>query len=98
MNNSWLQDKHYVIMITNFLEKVAKVEQVKDQRLYWDILKMQLWRETVRYAVNSARKNKQHSTDLEEEITQLEHCISEEELPNKEVIETYNSVKKSGWH
>ena len=87
MNNSLLQEKEYVTMITNFLEQTTEEGEDIDQRLHWDVLKMQLWRETLKYAVNRARKSRQQSADLEEEITFLEHRISEDEACSDETIE-----------
>ena len=94
MNNSLLQEEEYVNLITQLAVKLVK-EEVKDQdpRLTWDVMKMQLRRETIDYSIRRSKKKKKHRAELMEEIQTLERELSETEHPSDELTGNYHSLK-----
>jgi len=95
MNNSLLEDPEYTEMMSEYLSNYeVPNEKDQDARLSWDVLKMEIRRETVIFSVRRARKIREYRDKLLEDLQQAEINLDKGTLDDEELLQTYNSLKE----
>ena len=95
-NNSLCNDVEYV---KSMKEEIARLklrlsEEITDDRLLWDYMKMEIGSFTRKYSKKKAKDRKERVTRLEKEILELEEEIQKRPSNrNKDLIESLTSKK-----
>ena len=89
-NNSLLRDDEYVNDLrTNINAYNAKYENIDDQGLKWDLIKMEIRGFTVKYAKMKAKKRKNEEVELLNKINELQQKLESNPNNNQSLNELY---------
>jgi hypothetical protein len=93
LNTSLLGDKEYLKRINDLIEECKiKYVDVKDARLKWDVIKMDVRGSTISYSSYKAKQKRQLEQTLTKEILELDIAISR--IPNEDLNQRYNTACK----
>lgn len=63
-------------------------------RLSWDVLKMKIRRESIRYSFGTAKIRNKFKKNLQKEIKEVETCLAESTTPNQIDMDNFLALKK----
>ena len=90
INNSLLRDDEYVNdLCTNINAYNAKYENIDDQDLKWDLIKMEIRGFTVKYAKMKAKKRKNEEVELQNKINELQQKLERNPNNNQSLNKLY---------
>ena len=95
-NNSLVEDNEYVELIEeNYAAILEKYSDLKDNRLKWELIKMEIRRLTISYSKHKEKQRRIRETELQKCLEALEikinNCNMDEQLSAE--IEDYNNLK-----
>ena len=95
-NNSLVEDNKYVELIEkNYAAIREKYSDLKDDRLKWELIKMEIRRLTISYSKHKEKQRRIRETELQKRLEALEikinNCSTDEQLSAE--IEEYDNLK-----
>ena len=95
-NNSLVEDNEYVELIEeNYAAICEKYSDLKDDRLKWELIKMEIRRLTISYSKHKEKQRRIRETELQKRLAALEtkinNCNTDEQLSAE--IEEYDNLK-----
>ncbi|KAL9961429.1 hypothetical protein ACROYT_G030367 [Oculina patagonica] len=95
-NNSLVEDNEYVELIEeNYAAIREKYSDLKDDRLKWELIKMEIRRLTISYSKHKVKQRRIRETELQKRLEALEikinNCNTEEQSSAE--IEEYDNLK-----
>ena len=95
-NNSLVEDNKYVELIEkNYAAIREKYSDLKDDRLKWELIKMEIRRLTISYSKHKEKQRRIRETELQKRLEVLENkinnCNTDEQLSAE--IEEYDNLK-----
>ena len=98
LNTHFLKDLEYINLIKEIINEVSndyKEDETVDAVLLWDVMKMQIRANSIKYAKEQKAKQKQTEKTLETEILKLEQMLEDNISDNeKREIRTKLEIKK----
>ena len=98
MNSHFLKDVEYINLIKETINEVSndyKEDETVDAVLLWDVMKMQIRANSIKYAKEQKAKRKQTAKTLETEILKLEQMLEDNISDNEKCeIRTKLEIKK----
>ena len=91
-NTNLLHDKEYIKLVTNIIEKIKlDMHACHNKGLVWDVMKMHIRGETIKYCTYKNKKQKELENRLTQEITEL--SIKHSNKPDHALLEKIDSIK-----
>jgi hypothetical protein len=91
-NNSLLKDHDFVNQMNQLLQgSIEKYSNVKDKRMKWDVVKMEIRGGCISYSSYKSKKDRQHETELIQENLALEKIMCTK--PNEDTLQNLNTNK-----
>ena len=95
-NHSLVEDNEYVELIEeNYAAIREKYSDLKDDRLKWELIKMEIRRLTISYSKHKEKQRRIRETELQKRLAALEtkinNCNTDEQLSAE--IEDYDNLK-----
>ncbi len=93
LNTSLLKDKLYLEKIRGCIQnsKANYAGTTNDKRLLWDVIKCDIRSETIRFAINKSKADRQMEHELTQKLKELEISIASD--PSDDTVAEYNVVK-----
>ena len=93
-NNLLLKDKTYVSLITDsYPDIIQKYSNIKDPKLKWELIKMEIWGITIPYTKNRAREVWEIENELEKRLETLDGKIYSGEETSESKEKEYEHLK-----
>ena len=91
-NNSLLRDREFVNQMNQLLQgSIEKNSNIKDKRLKWDVVKMDIRGGCISYCSFKSKKERQHEAQLLQENLTLENFMCTN--PNEDTLQILNTNK-----
>ena len=94
-NNMLLQDECYLQLIEDYYPCILrKYADVNDKQLLWELIKMEIRSETMRYSKRKSKESKTRENAIQRKIEELDSKICNEVCLNQEILAEYEELKK----
>ena len=94
-NNTLLQDECYVQLINDYYPCILqKYADVTDKQLLWELIKMEIRSETIRYSKRKSKQIKTCESAIQSRIEQLDSKICYDVCQNQKDLLEYETLKK----
>ena len=94
-NNTLLQDESYLQLIKDYypciLQKYAKVN---NKQLLWELIKMEIRSETLRYSKGKSKQSKMRESIIQSRIEELDSKICNDVCLDQNILLEYEKLKK----
>ena len=94
-NNTLLEDKHYKEFVTiKYPQILEKYSEVTEKQLLWELIKMELRFETIKYSKEKRFKLRNKEEDLQSKLQELDHKICNGGVFDHQLLEQYEAAKE----
>jgi len=94
-NNTLLKETEYENMIVNLLDRIQNdINDITDERLSWEYVKMCIRRETIRYSVARKKRLDADRNNIMLQLADLETKLAKVQSVDDKLLYEYESVKK----
>ena len=94
LNNSLLSDVKYVTMIEEVVQQSMADLSDSDPKLRWDVLKMIIRRETIRFSTAKAKNTRKYRDALQQQLRSIEDELSQLDEHNEDLEDQYRALKE----
>ena len=94
-NNTLLEDKYYKEFVTiKYPQILEKYSEVTEKQLLWELIKMELRFETIKYSKEKRFKLRNKEEDLQSKLQELDHKICNGGVFDHQLLEQYEAAKE----
>ena len=94
-NNTLLEDKNYKEFVTiKYPQILEKYSAVKEKQLLWELIKMELRSETIKYSKEKRFRLRNKEEDLQSKLQKLDHMICNGGIFDHQILKQYEAAKE----